>query len=363
MPGENDGQEIEVQTQGEQQPENQGGEQGNQGGEGGEQSNLEQAADALTDNDGNDELPTDKPQSEKMLALLDELSGDKKPEEKPAEGEEHPAGEKKPEGEDEPVAKTAEQEEAELLEGVKSERGKERIREVFAQKKQLEQDMGEFKELITSTKMSPDQFAQTLEYGRLINSGNEQDLRVALEMLESERAFIYQKLGVEAPGIDLLEGHDDLKAAVDNMEITREKALELAKYRKGEQEKAQLQQAQERSVKEQADFQATVQSAATAMETYLSTRAGEADHPARMQIITDHFKNPANLQAFIQTYQPQQWAATIKMMYDGIVVPKAQPAAHSPQPLRSRPTMQGNPSSAGTTPIDRIASHMDNMGI
>ena len=66
MPGENDGQEIEVQTQGEQQPENQGGEQGDQGGEGGEQSNLEQAADALTDSGGNDELPTDKPQSTRI---------------------------------------------------------------------------------------------------------------------------------------------------------------------------------------------------------------------------------------------------------------------------------------------------------
>lgn len=362
MPGENNqGQETEVEVQTAPLSTDAGAE---------EQSNLSQAAEALTEQVSNEDLPTDKPQSAAVMDFLNTLSGDEKPadetagEQKPAEGEQKPAeGEQQlAEGQQQPVAKTPEQEEAELLEGVKSERGRERIKEVFATKKQLEQDVGEFKELITSTKMSPEQFAQTLEYGRLINSGNEQDLRVALEMIEQERTLIYQKLGVEAPGVDLLAGHDDLKTAIENMEITRERALELAKYRKIDQDKAKLQANQQSSARDQAEFQSTIQTAAQGIEGYLNTRAGEADHPARMQIITDHFKNPANLQAFITTYQPHQWGATIKMMYDGIAVPKA-PVVRSPQPLRSRPAIQGNPSSAGTTPIDRIASHIDNMGI
>lgn len=333
---------------------------------------LNDAANSLTDETGGEDLPTDKKQSPTMMALLDELSGDGKPQDPPKQGKAaDPAGtqstakpgaqENKPA--DPPAqAKTPDQEEAEILEGVKSERGKERIREVFSQKKQLEQDIGEFKELITSTKMSPEQFAQTLEFGRLINSGDEKDLRVALGMIEEQRSLLYSKLGVEAPGVDLLAGHDDLKQAVDNMEITRERAVELAKFRKQDQEKQAQQQAQQRSVQEHNAFQSTVNSAATAMEAYLNTRANEADHPARMQVISEHFKNPANLQNFIQTYQPNQWAATIKMMYDNIIVPKA-PQAHAPQPLRSRPAVQGNPTSAGKNPIDRIASHIDNMGI
>lgn len=332
-------------------------------------SALNDAADALTGDAAHEDLPTDKPQSQKMLALLDELSDEEAPANKGADTNKAPdpqatanVDQAKPDAAAQAQAKTPEQEEAEILEGVKSDRGKERIREVFSQKKQLEHDINEFKELITSTKMSPEQFAQTLEFGRLINSGEEKDIRVALSMIEEQRAYLYSRLGVEAPGVDLLAGHDDLKAAVENMEITRERALELAKYRKSEAEKLSQQQAQQRSAQDQAQFQATVTQAATAMETYLNTRANEVDHPARMKVIEAHFKNPANLQAFIQTYQPNQWAATIKMMYDNIVVPKA-PTANNPQPLRARPTLQGSPSSAGKTPIDRLASHIDNMGL
>ena len=328
---------------------------------GGEQTS--QAIDALGEGDeesGNDDLPTDKPASDKMKALLDELSGD---EPKPAaKAEEKPEGEKPADPPAAAAPKTPEQEEAELLEGVKSDRGRERIRQVFAERKQLEQDINEVRELISSTKMSPDEFAQTLEYGRLINSGDEKDLRVALEIIESQRSALYQRLGVEAPGVDLLAGHEDLKNAVENLEITKERALELAKYRKADQEKQQQMQAQQQTAQQQAQYQKTVQDAAGAMESYLSTRQHEVDHQARMDVIGSHFKNPANLQEFVSKFEPHQWPTAIKMMYDGIVVPKA-PAQHSPQPLRSRPANLGAPSAAGATPLDRVASHMDKLGL
>lgn len=313
-----------------------------------------------------EELPTDKPQSAKMLALLDELSGDK-PADKPADA---PKADDKPAGDpagDKPAVdpaqpKTAEQEEAELLEGVKSERGKERIKAVFAERKQLEADITEFRDLVKSTGMSAQEFAQTLEFGRLVSSNDEKNIRVALEMIEGQRAALYQKLGVEAPGVDLLSGHDDLKSAVENMEITRDKALELAKLRKTQADQTARQTAETERAQSQEQYRQTVQSAAGAMETYLQTRAKEADHPARLKIIGEHFQNAANLQRFVQTFEPKQWTAALQMMYDGIVVPKAAPAAQ-PQPLRSRPTQLGTPAAQGSTPIDRVAQHLDNLGI
>jgi hypothetical protein len=299
-----------------------------------------------------------KPAGSKMAAFLDELTDDPnaakpaaKPEsEKPAE----PAAAKPAE------PKAPEQEEAELLEGVKSERGKERIKQVFAEKKQLEQDITEFRELVKSTGMSPQEFAQTLEFGRLMNSGDEKNLRVALEMVENQRTMLYAKLGVEAPGVDLLKGHDDLKQAVDNMEITRERAVELAKYRKQQAEVTQRQQVQQQSAQEQQAFQQQVQQAAHSMEAYLQTRANEVDHPARMKVITEHFKNPANLQAFVSTYRPEQWAATVKMMYDNIQVPRQ---ASAPQPIRSRPATLGTPAANSAAPIDRVAQRLESMGL
>lgn len=305
-----------------------------------------------------DDLPTDKPASPKLKALLDEISEEPKVE-KPVEVKE--TEEAKEEPVETVVPKTPEQEEAELLDGVKSERGKDRIRQVFSERKQLEADINEFRTLITETKMSPEEFARTLEFGRLMNSGDEKDLRVAFEMVEQQRAALAQRLGVKAPGVDLLAGHDDLKASVENMEISEERALELARFRKQEFEQRQQQQIQQQSAKSQQEFQQELQGAAAQMEAYLNTRSNEVDNPIKMKAISDHFKNPANLQAFVTTYKPDQWVNTLKLMYDNIVVPKA--PVQQPQPLRSRPATLGVPSTSGQTPIDRVASRLDSMGI
>ena len=305
---------------------------------------------------------------DKLNALLDTLSeGDDKGDDEGATDD--ATGEPKPEpgsaaaeADKAPETKTPEQEEAELLEGVKSDRGKERIKQMFAERKQLERDLNDFREMVVSTGMSPQDFSQTLEYGRLVASGDEKNLRVALEMLESQRAMIYSRLGVEAPGVDLLKEHADLQSAVDNMEMTRERALELAKYRKIENERVRAQQAQQTEQQSRMAFDSQIKQAANQIDAYLSTRANEVDHAQRMASIMDYFKNPERLQEFVKTYQPQQWASTIKFMYDNIKVQR-QPARTDQQPLRSRPNMLGNPSASGQSPADRIAAHLDNLGI
>src|SRR5688500_10886181 len=117
-------------------------------------------------------------------ALLDEISepdpNEPPKQDEPKEEEEEPAA-AKPQAQPQ---KTPEQAEAELLEGVKSARGKERIKSMLAGKRQLQADLDEFREMVVSTGMSPDQFAQTLEFGRLMNSAKETDKRTALAMLD-----------------------------------------------------------------------------------------------------------------------------------------------------------------------------------
>ena len=309
-----------------------------------------------------DEQPASesKPGS-RMAAMLDSLTDDPNAPKPKTEGEKPAEAVAKVEPGKPSEAKAPEAEEAELLDGVKSERGKERIKQVFAERKQLEQDLNEFRQLVQSTGMTAQDFAQSLEFGRLVNSGDDKNLRVALEMIEGQRAAMYQRLGVEAPGIDLLAGQDDLKRAVDGMEITRDKAVELAKYRKQQAEATQRQQVQLQTQQDQQAFQQTVQQAAGTMDAYLQTRANEVDHMPRMKALTEHFKNPANLQSFVSTYRPEQWAATVKMMYDGIQLPRA--AASAPQPIRARSANLGTPAASAAMPIDRIAQRMEAMGL
>lgn len=334
------------------------------------QSAAAATTDAATD------LPTDKPVSAKVRDLLDSISSE--PAQQKAEtpaaaaaaddvgASTTPATPPASTGAtDDPAATkaaTADQEEAELLAGVNNERGKDRIKQVFAERKQLQTDMQEFRNLVQSTGMNADQFAQTMEFGRLVNAGDQESMRVALNMLDQQRALLAERLGVDAPGVDLLKGHDDLKAAVESMEIPRERALELARLRNEQATRSTAEANARRVQQDQQQFQQTVHAAQTEMQTYLESRKNEVDHLARMKVISDHFRNPANLQNFVNTYKPGQWMTTIKMMYDNIQVPKTPPAATT-QPLRSRPTTIGTPAATGNTPSDRVRQRLDSMGI
>lgn len=340
-------------------------------GGGAPDAGTEAAADPADDAPAGDDAPDagqDSTPMEAMTSFLDKLTDDPN---KPAA--DAPAGEQPAQVEQKadapaPAAeqtKTTEQEEAELLEGVKSERGRERIQRVFAERKQLEQDLGDFRQMVRSTGMTADEFAQSLEFGRLAKSDDPQQLAVALEMVEAQRAQLYQRLGREAPGVDLLQGHDDLRQAVDNMEISRERAVELASLRRTQQQQRQQQQVARQAELSNQEFNTSMQQASQAMEQYLASRVNEADHPARMSALTAHFKDPARMQEFVSTYTtPQQMLAAVKFMYDNIrVAPPAQQPVRREQPIRSRPAALGTPAPGGDTPADRLAARMEQMGL
>lgn len=332
-----------------------------------------QAADALTGKPKEEELRTDKPASSSMKALLDQLSAD--PETPPAppadpapntpaagkveDKPQDPPADPAPNAQADQTPKTLEQEEAELLEGVKSPRGKERIKQVFAERKQLETDFNDIRNVIVGTNMNPQEFAQNLELGRLLKSGSEGDLRVALEMIESTRASVYQKLGIEAPGVDLLEGYDDLKQAVDNMEITKERALELVKYRKQEAVQRQAQEQTKKIEQDNAQYQQTVQSGVAQTTAFLEGKKHEVDFPVKEKMLRDYFQNPAQRDFFVKNFSPDQWASAIQMLWNGFVVPAAAPNLSATQPIRSRPATLGTPTPVGATPLDKLASIVD----
>lgn len=255
-------------------------------------------------------------------------------------------------------------EELEALAAVKSDRGRERIQKTFQERRQLREDVQNFKAIVQGTGMSAEEFAETLEIARLMRSGDEKGLKTALAAIETHRAAIAKRLGIEVDGVDLLHDQPDLKAAVDGLEMTRERALELAKYRRQVGEQQAVQQAAQQESQQSAEYQQLAQQGAKAMETYLATRANEADHPAKLAAIETYFKDAKNFEAFVDTYEPKQWAGVIKMMYDTMAVPRAAaPVAPSQQPLRSRASNLGSPRDASLSPMDRLAQRMDSLGI
>jgi hypothetical protein len=277
------------------------------------------------------------------------------------------AGTEKEEGAGQP--KTLDELEAEALENVKSGRGKERIKQVFAERRQLEaanqgleKDITDFKEMVMSTGMQPEEFVRTLEFGRLMNAGDEQSLRLALQMVEEQRETICKHLGIEAPGVDPLSDFPDLRSAVENLEINKTYALQLAKVRRQEHAKQQVQQAQHASQQEMQQYQQSIAQASQTAEAYFKTREHEADYPAKMAQIQARFKDPAFVNEFISTYEPRQWFGVFKLMYDNLAVATPQKALSS-QPMRSRPTLSGMPQAPAGDHVGAMKSVLAQMGI
>jgi len=255
------------------------------------------------------------------------------------------------------------QEEAELLAGVKSERGRERMRQIFAERREAQTDLAEIRDVVASAGVTPQDFAEYLEFARLMSSGDPRDLHHAAQIVETHRAQIYKQLGVDAPGVDGLAEFPDLAQAVEGLQISREHALEIARGRRQQHALAQQQQAERAHQQEQQQFSMSVEQGKAQMEQFLASRQHEIEHPVRMRAISEYFSNPAKLQEFASTYQPQQWAHALRMMYEGV---QAAPIARraSPAPLSARPAPLGRPASAaGESPEARTMSILDGMGL
>lgn len=294
-----------------------------------------------------------------------------KPEEQdPGKQAEQPTAKDKPAKEATPEDEAAKQakEDADLLEGIKSERGRERIQklisernEVKAKAEELDRSMTEVRQVLANAGMDAQQFAQHIEFSRLVNSNNPQDLGLAAQMIEQVRADIYKRLGQDAPGVDVLSDFPDLAQRVNAFELSRDAALEIARYRRQQQQVEQAHR-QQREL-QQASQQETqaFQNAMQEVQTYLSSREQDVDHQARMQVIGNYFKDQNNIQEFVQTYQPHQMAKAIKFMYDNI---RTAPRQHAPSPIRARPSALGQPAAnPNAAPVERMANILDQMGI
>lgn len=315
------------------------------------------------------EQPNEAPQPSRLESMLDSLT----------EGAEHPAQETEPTEQEAqqpatlPQGQQATQEakqpddDAEIEAGLK-ERSRQRFQELKAQVSERDQrlqayegQVNEFRTAITDAGLDANGFAQMLQFAKLSNSNNPADLQVAQEMLTQQMAHISMRLGKEAPGIDLLKDFPDLKDEVENFRLSRERAVEIAKSRHMQAQQAAQYQREQQHVQLQQQSVADIQTAQQQMDAYFKTRENEVDHPAKLAALQQHFSNPANMQEFVSTYQPQQWLHALRLMYDGIRVQP--PAPKAPQPLRSRAGSLGAPSAAAQNPMDRMAQRLESMGI
>lgn len=258
----------------------------------------------------------------------------------------------------------------EIAQSLKSERGRVRFQEVLKEKSTLEQENKNYVEIINSirdtlasAKLTPEDFAANIEFNRLRNSDNVNDIRIAYEMIEQERANLAIRLGIKAPGINYLAEHPDLAKAYSEGKIDDDAALELVRNRRYVQELEQNRIAHEQNVARQQQSQQAINASINQINAFLSSKKGEIDYLTKEKYITDYLNDAIKREELINTYEPHQWPSVIKMIYDSMPAQKTSPTKRQAQPISTRTSYLGKPTIHGKNEEERMHSILENMGL
>lgn len=231
-----------------------------------------------------------------------------------------------------PAAKDGEDDPFAMPEGL-SENSKQRF-ETLARRARESDDWKaraeQWQQTVESTGASPEQFGQVLTYTRMVNSGDPSQLRQALAVLDEERAALARAIGEEVPGVDLLAGHADLIEKVENGDIDRATALEVARSRavvaSAQQQNASREQ--ERIAQERHG------SAVEGLNTLGAQLAAQDPHYAAK------VEQMRSIMPVIAKLPPEQWKSEFMAVYNSL---PATPVAAAPAPPASMQRMPASP--------------------
>lgn len=171
--------------------------------------------------------------------------------------------------------------------------------------------------VVVQTGLAPEEFAIVVGTMAAIHSGTIEQKKQALARIENLRNIVAAQIG-EPVGGDPLEGHDDLRRMVEDVEITREKAIELATLRNRTKAQQQFESTEQSRRQQEGDLQRERQNAESqlnALQGVLVERDGESAFNVRKLIA---FRT---LRATAPHLHPTRWKQAFLDAYDA--VPKA----------------------------------------
>lgn len=193
---------------------------------------------------------------------------------------------------------------------------------------------------IMDTGAPPQMFDRVLDYTGHVNAavnGNMESARIAFDVVESEYQMLAKMLGKEIPGVhDPLAEHADLLEDVENGDITRKRALEIAQARSGQR----LTQAREQQTQAQQSQQAQVQQATDGLAQL------DAMLRANDPVYVSHRREQlsARVAEIKRTLPPSQWVEATQLVYRTLAsvpvqAPKPVPSVGPVRAVRSPPAV------------------------
>ena len=178
---------------------------------------------------------------------------------------------------------------------------------------QATEAVSQIQKSVTESGLSPNEFATLLDYGKLAVSTDRSLKEQALQFAQNEVQRLSKEMGVEVDGVDLLDDFNDLKDQVDNYELSREHAVELANSRRSksvaESQNQQVQQQQQ----QQDQSNQVIQNAAKDIESFMNNqKKTDIDFDAKEKYLM------AQVEYIQKNYQPSQWSSVVSQLYSAV---------------------------------------------
>jgi hypothetical protein len=217
------------------------------------------------------------------------------------------------------------------------------VKEHSTKLQEVTRDRDDILNAVIETRATPEQYGQALGYLKLVNSPNRADREQALQFMQNEIAALARMLGKPVPGVNMLEGHDDLISEVSTGRLSPERAQEIAASRNAAQIEMQqgqrIQQQNSEQQRQQTEMRAGVK-ALNDLEAQLKA-ANPTVYAAKRQVLIE------SLKPVFKQIHPSQWAATFQRAYNALPAP-VRPSAPA-APLTPRPG--SGPDGGGNTPL------------
>lgn len=222
------------------------------------------------------------------------------------------------------------------------------LKEREAERDEARNQVSYVREVFQTHGIQKEQFEQAAQILGAMNRG---DWQGALQALDEQRKQISLIIGQPLPGVDALAQFPDLRTAVDNLQVTEQHAMELARARAQQLASQQQQQRAQQVQQTQQQEQQAVQAATAEVDAYCKQLAStDMDYPAIEAQLLPAMKD------LLAGVPPNRWKTAIETQYSLLkrmasTVRGASPAA--PAPIL-RPTGQGSPATAPKSMFDAM---------
>lgn len=191
--------------------------------------------------------------------------------------------------------------------------------------------------MVMETGMDARQYGMVLDYGKYVSGamkGDRDSAEKALELAQAEVIALSKALGKEVTGVyNPIAEHTDLAEALENGEITKQHALEVANARS---QKNSVQQVQQQNTQKQEQESAQAQGIAH-LNGFEAHMQSDPQWAAKRPILNAMVAN------IRQTLPPNQWLASTQQAYamipDVAQAPAPKPVTNSVRPSGPRPNM------------------------